>query len=228
MVKPSFVRLLPFLWTAEDDFVRVFLAVGEDSALLIDTGLGNLPLLSMASEVTHKPIRVLNTHSDGDHIGGNSQFSQVLMHPDEWARYSEKAPHAAKPVPICEGDRIDLGDVSLRVLLTPGHTPGSICLLEEKTGALICGDTIQNVPIYLFGQGRDLKTYLSTLERLHAVAGNFQRIYPSHGAIEIAPDSIEKLEDAARKLYEGTLQPEAAPDGMPCSLYRWNGFAFYY
>ncbi len=57
---------------------------------------------------------------------------------------------------LWEGTVIDLGFWKFEVILTPGHTPGSIMLLDREKRLLISGDTIQAGDIYMFGPGRNL------------------------------------------------------------------------
>lgn len=70
---------------------------------------------------------------------------------------------------VDEGDVIDLGDRAFRVLHLPGHTPGSIALLEEATGTLIGGDAIYDGLIIDTLPESDRKAYAGTMERLQTL-----------------------------------------------------------
>lgn len=80
-----------------------------------------------------------------------------------------------------EGDVVRLGNESLTVLHTPGHSPGSICLLNETDGILFTGDTL-----FAFGIGRcdlwggDGAVMRNSLRRLETLSRSL-RIYPGHG-----------------------------------------------
>ena len=70
-------------WRVEDTGVRFFLLTGNDSALLIDSGMNLKNVKAIAESITNKPIKLVNTHSDPDHIGGNCEFPSFMMHEKE-------------------------------------------------------------------------------------------------------------------------------------------------
>lgn len=67
---------------------------------------------------------------------------------------------------IADKDVIDLGDRCFEVIHLPGHSPGSVCLWEESTGALYTGDLIYDGPLVYEGPGMDLKVYAQSLRLL--------------------------------------------------------------
>jgi glyoxylase-like metal-dependent hydrolase (beta-lactamase superfamily II) len=71
-----------------------------------------------------------------------------------------------------EGDTIDLGNRIYRVILTPGHSPGSISLFEEKTGTLFAGDVIYDGPLLYQGPGMNVAEYVKSFEKLRALPIN--------------------------------------------------------
>lgn len=71
----------------------MYLVVGTERAALIDTGMGIGDLLGTVREITDKPVAVYGTHAHMDHIGGNSQFDDIYLHPVE-------IPNAHKEVSI--------------------------------------------------------------------------------------------------------------------------------
>ena len=74
------------------------------------------------------------SHSDRDHIGGCAQFEgELWLHPAEYERFLQNMPqNRLRLKPLWEGDTIELGGRKLAVLHTPGHSPGSIMLLEPE------------------------------------------------------------------------------------------------
>jgi glyoxylase-like metal-dependent hydrolase (beta-lactamase superfamily II) len=81
---------------------------------------------------------------------------------------------------LAEGDTIDLGSRELLVLHTPGHTPDSICLLDEREGLLFAGDTINTGPIYAHMPDSDLEAFASSTARLAAMGDAIRRVYMAH------------------------------------------------
>ena len=62
----------------ETSSVYLYLLEGEQSALLLDTGLGQIDLRKLVAGLTQLPVQVLNTHAHFDHIGGNGLFDRVM------------------------------------------------------------------------------------------------------------------------------------------------------
>ena len=72
-------------YSIEDGFVRCFLIIGEQKALLVDSGVSGESALSIAKALTDKPVELICTHADRDHIAGNGEFCPVLIEPKESA-----------------------------------------------------------------------------------------------------------------------------------------------
>ena len=125
-------------WRIEDGGVRLFLLAGTEKALLIDSGMNLNNARDIAAGLTNLPLSLLNTHADRDHIGSNEQFDAFYMHPAEEPVYRR----SGKPgtiLPVREGDALNLGDRELRIIHLPGHTPGSIAVLDVQNKVLISG-----------------------------------------------------------------------------------------
>lgn len=134
---------------------------------------------------------IINTHMHWDHIGGNGFFgnAKIHMHEKDAPILERGDPHLTqanyfngKIKPIKVGVKLKDGDevFGFKVIHTPGHTPGSICLYEPKEKILISGDTI-----FADGIGRvDLpggneKDMINSLESIKCLKIN--KILPGHG-----------------------------------------------
>lgn len=139
---------------------------------------------------------ILITHSHWDHIADAAELKKALQAPlyvhalDEGNLKDPGSDKLALHFPIegvqpdsflKEGDLLSVGDLELKVIETPGHTPGGICLWLEKEKVLFSGDTL-----FRRGVGRlDLPTanreeMLNSLRKL----GNLPpetKVYPGHG-----------------------------------------------
>ncbi len=196
-------------WRIEDSGVRFFLLAGSERALLVDSGRNVHTARDIASALTELPVMLLNTHADRDHVGSNAQFESFYMHPDEEANYRQGG-RGGVILPVREGDVIDLGGRELEIIHLPGHTPGSIALLDRDARVLISGDPIQDGRIYMFGPFRDMGLYIRSLEHLQGWRDRFDEIWPSHASLPILPGMIDSLHDGARDVLEGkvTGRPE--------------------
>ena len=200
-------------WRIEDDGVRLFLLAGTETALLIDSGMNLNSAREIASGLTGLPLSLLNTHADRDHIGSNEQFDAFFMHPAEEPVYRRSGKPGAI-IPIREGDSLNLGDRELRIIHLPGHTPGSIAVLDVQNRVLISGDPVQvHGRIFMFGDHRNMKDYISSLEHLKGFADQFDEIWPSHADIPISPVVIQRLYDGAQAVLDGAIQ------GKPVELF---------
>jgi glyoxylase-like metal-dependent hydrolase (beta-lactamase superfamily II) len=205
--------ILEKVWRIDDHGdVNIYLVEGDDKALLIDTGNGKADLTACVKNITKLPVIVVNTHGHPDHVGGNFQFSQVFVHPADLnltnyflskAYHEQTIQNAIKEnpefessfiksidgyqqpeyVPVDSGYIFDLGNRKLEVIETPGHTPGSIVLLDAANRLLFSGDN-NNPVAWLFLDGcLPLESYLKTLQKLNQRSEEFDNLLPGHGDV---------------------------------------------
>ena len=158
--------------------------------LIIDPGGDFQKIRSFIRSRNLTPLFIINTHGHADHIAANSQFGlPVYIHEDDAGFLSD--PHKnLSPSPFIvqgrperllkDGNIIKAGNLNLEVIHTPGHTPGSICLLCGET--LFSGDTL-----FASGVGRTDIPYSSAEKlinsiksKLFVLADNI-KVYPGHG-----------------------------------------------
>jgi glyoxylase-like metal-dependent hydrolase (beta-lactamase superfamily II) len=229
-----------------------YLVVGRDKALLFDTGMGISNIQAVVAGLTKLPVSVVNSHTHNDHVGDNWRFSDVYGMDTEFTRanargsredaQAELAPdeicgalpagfdakaYSTKPFHIMhwlhDGDKIDLGGRTLKVIGTPGHTPDSIALLDEKNGLLFTGDTFYAGPIYLYRPETDLDVYLASVKKLAAMAPHLQLLLPSHNVPVAGPENLQKVVTAMQRVRHGEVKP-VAKDGK--HEYVFDGFSF--
>ncbi len=183
----------------------------DEKNILIDTGMGsNRNLVEKINKRIDRLDLVINTHAHLDHVGGNSFFnaSKAIHEADvnELERgglygtsdlFGRNSIKTRIDRVLNDGDIIECGEGRLKVVHTPGHTPGGICLVSS-TGHLFSGDTL--FPGGSFGRtdlpGGSSKDLLGSLERLNREA--FEFLMPGH--MECVGAGKTHLEAALRLL----------------------------
>ena len=70
-------------WCIFDGVARCYLLAGQETALLVDTGMKITGIRALAEELAGKPVELINTHADPDHVGANGEFERYYVHPAE-------------------------------------------------------------------------------------------------------------------------------------------------
>jgi glyoxylase-like metal-dependent hydrolase (beta-lactamase superfamily II) len=228
-----------------------YLIVGTDKALLFDTGMGISNIQAVVAGLTKLPVSVANSHTHNDHVGDNWRFSEVYGMDTDFTRsnargsredaqaelasgeicgalptgFDAKA-YSTKPFHITrwlhDGDGIDLGGRRLDVISTPGHTPDSIALLDEKNGLLFMGDTFYAGPIYLYRPETDLDAYAASVQKLAGIT-HLQLLLPAHNVPVASPSELPKVVSAMQQVRRGEVKP-VAKDGK--HEYIFERFSF--
>lgn len=185
----------------------------EGEVMLIDSGTGSY-FNRFLNELNNLNISLKNiesivlTHMHFDHSGGVIKFLEkkpidVLAHKLD-AKYLEEGNDEyvfawgfgtkLKPIKIAkyleEGDNISFGDFNFKILHTPGHTVGSICLYDEEKEILLSGDTVFTGG----GVGRfdlptgSLRDLINSLENLSKI--KVEKLLPGHGEIAIKNGNV--------------------------------------
>ncbi len=202
----SIKQIDSFSWYFEEENVRFFLLVGNEKALLIDSGMRTRNAKELAAKLTDLPISLINTHADPDHIGSNHEFEFFYMSLSECTNYYNTQKRSGNVVPVFDGDILDLGDRPLKIIEIPGHTPGSIALLDINNKRIFTGDPVQDGRIFMFGPQREMHAYMHSLKKLLKYSDQFDKIYPSHGTCPVKPTLINELYDASLKILSGKAQ----------------------
>lgn len=193
----------------EDFQTTMYLICGSEKACLIDTGYGGGDLLGVIRSLTDLPLIVVNTHGHIDHVMGNRLFDRVYMNAADNEIYRGVADNFAEIISepwvgeqyadilaeldvsavrfpetenISDGDIIDLGGVKLEVMAVPGHTPGSITLINRAEKIVFSGDAIMEHVWMFLSESLPLPTYLDALRRAKERLAGIEKIYNGHYA----------------------------------------------
>jgi glyoxylase-like metal-dependent hydrolase (beta-lactamase superfamily II) len=232
-----------------------YLIIGNQKALLIDTGWGTVDIKSIVESLTSLPLIVVNTHGHLDHMYGNYQFEEVFIKEEDamliaYDYTKEKREYVMKrfgnpmlPFGITLDDwlnvkpnktsylnnvkHFDLGNRIIEIIDIPGHSRGSIGLLDRKERLLFSGDSILNSTIFLhFNLSTKLNVYLKGIENLIALKSNFDFIYPSHPFAPIEPNFLYKVKDSVKQIIKGeSIGEKREVYGRACLLCDFDGFA---
>ncbi|OLT25553.1 MBL fold metallo-hydrolase [Nocardiopsis sp. CNR-923] len=124
---------------------NVWIVGDADSAVVIDAahdheriarGLGDRELMA-----------IVCTHAHSDHVNAavalaDLTHTPILLHPDDAQLWHHVHPNREPDAPLLHGETLVAGGVELKVLHTPGHTPGGVCLYAPEIGTLFSGDTL--------------------------------------------------------------------------------------
>jgi len=165
-------------------------------AIVIDPGDDAEKIIDAIEADKLKPILIINTHAHPDHVGANLEISKryniaaAVGEKDYqlikgWGNYFEefsgmKIENLHLQKKLKDGDMIKVGELEFRVIETPGHSKGSICLLGE--GVLFSGDTLfagdtgrTDIP------GGSNEEMASSIEKLMDLPPE-TKVYPGHGS----------------------------------------------
>ena len=172
--------MLVFRQFVDDDLGCASYLVGDSAAgtaVVIDPAFAIGQYLELGLRIE----RVLETHTHADHVSGHGRFAleqdvPTSIHPLAEAAY----PHDA----LADGDRIEIGDIRLEVMHTPGHRPEHCSFLVDGS-LLLTGDSLfvgdaarPDLAVAARAGAEDL---YGSLERMTALAGDVQ-VYPGHVA----------------------------------------------
>jgi glyoxylase-like metal-dependent hydrolase (beta-lactamase superfamily II) len=193
------VKLFTFNPVQENTYL---LYNGNNKAIIIDPGCyftaEQETLKNFIDNTALQPLRLLNTHCHLDHVFGNKWAAKTwqleLEIPDGEQTMLELAPVSGEqwglpfdnykgPLHLLkDGDTIVLDDDELRVILTPGHSPASVCFYCEKQKILIGGDVLFRESIGRTDlPGGDHETLLKSIREKLFVLPDDVTVYPGHG-----------------------------------------------
>lgn len=157
-----------------DNFGYLVICGQTGAGLAVDPGRSPASLLEAMDRRDIEVQILANTHGHQDHIAGNREFlaatsALLAAHP---------ADVADPDISLAEGSRLQVGELEVAVLHTPGHTPGSVCY--RVADAVITGDTLF---VTRCGRadlaGSDPEALYQSLQRLAALPAA-TRVFPGH------------------------------------------------
>jgi glyoxylase-like metal-dependent hydrolase (beta-lactamase superfamily II) len=230
--------------------VHSFLVIGDERAVLIDTGLGIDNIKRITDQLTTLPIIVITTHVHWDHIGSHGEFDTIYVHEEEedWLINgikklpleqirSDVSRDITKPTPetfdpetyqpfqgnptgvLADNEEIELGNRTLTIHHTPGHSPGHIAIYDHRKGYLFTGDLLYDeTPIYAFFPTTNPVDLVNSLEKI-ANLTQVTKIYGAHHTIGLDPHILIEVKHAVKELRDQELVK------FGTGIHRFEGFS---
>ena len=210
-------RLFDDTWVIHyGEALDLFLLLGEEKALLIDTayGRGDLPnIVDMLKG--DRELLVVNTHEHFDHTGGNKFFPKVYMHPLAF----ENADKPFDPLPqewfdnmpypdyekvgIEDGYVFHVGGRDVEVLHTPAHCKSSLSFIDHGRRLLFPGDELDSGQANL-NVFESVGAFLKNCKRLKERESEYDLIMPNHNGCPVAKSYLDDFITAAQHIVDGT------------------------
>jgi glyoxylase-like metal-dependent hydrolase (beta-lactamase superfamily II) len=209
------------------------LIVGQERAILFDTGIGLLPIRPVVERITDRPVTVINSHTHFDHAGGNAEFTSILAIDSDYTRanmagfdhhriatdFTAEAFCNGSPSGVDldvihtrpwkasryieDGEMLELGGRRLEVLHVPGHAPDATALLDSENGLLFTGDTFYADELWLVVPETDLDQYDRSITRLANIEKDVKYLLGAHATARVDSGRLASVRDAFHELRSG-------------------------
>ena len=182
----TFAIAEPYSWARNINY----LIAGSERALLLDAGVGFYDIRPVVKQLTDLPVTFIPSHLHYDHTGQGSYDRTALVdlpHLRERAKGDEFRPNWGEHLGVAEGiepttwkidewvkpgSNMELGDRTLTLLYTPGHTDNSISLLDIENNTMFTGDYMSAGSMSAYYPGSNMGDYLQSAHKiLKATAG---------------------------------------------------------
>ena len=230
------------------------LILGDERALLFDTGMGMVPIKPVIESLTDLPVTVLNSHTHFDHVGGNAEFDNILAVDSHYTKANMKGfshEEVAGDVIdeafcngppknldtesyytrawsaenfVVDGQIIDLGNRLIEIIHVPGHTPDALALIDRENALLFTGDTYYDDNLWLFSPETDLDDYAESIQKLAFLEQDIEYIFGAHTSARVEAGVLKKVEQSFFKLRSGDINPVDQIEGR--LIYQIDGINF--
>ena len=183
---------------------NAFLVCGRTAVVFLDTGWPDdsdhhRRMDYMSEAGVSSPSHIVMLHRHHDHAGGALRLHQdtgarLACHELDRPAIEEQLLLGKARVEdlITEGDRFDLGGITIEFFHAPGHTLGSLAAYIPERRALFTTDTVLSTSPTAVGDRGDMGSYMQTLDKLQLL--DAARIFPGHGpVVEDAPGRLRDL-----------------------------------
>ena len=178
---------------------NVWIVGDENEVLVIDAAHDEEKI--GAAVGGRRVVAVVCTHAHDDHVNRAPALADrfaapILLNPAEAPLWEMTHPNRAPDRELADGDVLTAGGVELRVLVTPGHSPGSSCLYSPELGTVFSGDTL-----FQGGPGATGRSYSDFPTILESISGRLGKlpggtvVYTGHGDSTTSGGEAPHLEE---------------------------------
>jgi glyoxylase-like metal-dependent hydrolase (beta-lactamase superfamily II) len=160
--------------------------IGDDEeVIVIDPGDDATSVLALAGD--REVLAVICTHGHVAHTAGALEVAArdeapVALHPSDRVYWRESHPNDDPDIDMEDGGIFEVADVSLEVVLAPGHSPGSVCIYSDDLQAVFTGDVLSaSGPVAHDGEFPDFARQLSSIGGHVLTLPGATRVLPGHG-----------------------------------------------
>lgn len=174
--------------------------VGDDAEVVVLDAPHDVDAIA-AAVADRRVVAVVATHAHDDHVRRAPELARrlrapLLLHPADIELWRLTHPQEAPTGELVDGDALEVAGTPLRVLHTPGHTPGSVCLYAPELGTVFTGDTL-----FAGGPGAtgrsfsDFPTIISSIRDRLLTLPPETRVLPGHGPSTRIGDEAPHLQE---------------------------------
>jgi len=232
--------------------VYCYLVIGEEKALLLDTGYGVASLMDIIREITDKPVTVILSHGHIDHANGALQFEEAWLHQADLDVFKLHTSKAFREDTVNELDKknlapadfnakeyvskkcchlnmletgqiFELGDLSCEMVAMEGHTHGSIGLLIKEKHVLLASDASSRHVWLFLDESTTTKSYITMLKRTLTL--EFDTFFTGHSNIEFPKADFNKFIHVAEHATLENSKPYPTFPELEGYIYEENGVA---
>lgn len=227
-----------YLLLGKDSAVLIDTGLGIDDIKRITDQLTDLPIAVITTHVhadhigSHGQFQTIYVHKNDedwlingiqglslDQIRRDMSRDITIPVPDTFDP-NTYTPYQGKPTALLdEGDILDIGERTLEIYHTPGHSPGHISIFDHNNGYLFTGDLLYDVtPVYAFYPSTSPVDLVQSLEKISNIP-KVTKVFGSHNTLGLEPAILQEVKKAVRILREQELVAHGT------GVHQFNGFS---
>jgi glyoxylase-like metal-dependent hydrolase (beta-lactamase superfamily II) len=180
--------------------------VGDDrEVLVIDAAHHHRPIVEAIGR--RRTVGIVATHGHNDHINAAAALADqvdapIWLHPDDRPLWDQVYPTRPPDAELADGLDFEVGGSALRIIHTPGHTPGGCSLHHRDLGVVFTGDTLFRGGPGATGRSfSDFPTIIESIRRRLLTLPPETRALPGHGDETVIGDEAPHLEEWIARGY---------------------------